>query len=118
MDDVKLEMILCIVNTGFSETAMEAARQCGAGGGTVLRARGTANAMAEKTFQITVQPEKEIVMILVPVEKRNDILHALYRAVGQNTPGHGIVVALPVDESVGIGRKTEKPSPAPQENRP
>ena len=41
------EVILCIVNAGFSDDVMEAAREFGARGGTVIRARGTANPEAE-----------------------------------------------------------------------
>ncbi len=107
------EVIICIVNAGFSETVMEAARDFGARGGTVLRARGTANIEAEKLFQISVQPEKEMVMILVESKLRDDILHALYRAVGLNTPGQGIAFSLPVDSVVGLSsfdeEKQEKP---------
>ncbi len=96
------EVIMCIVNAGFSEAVMDAARDFGARGGTVIRARGTANLEAEKLFQISVQPEKEMVMILVESKIRDDILHALYRAVGLNTPGQGIAFSLPVDSVVGL----------------
>jgi len=96
------EVIFCIVNAGFSEAVMDAAKEFGARGGTVIRARGTANAEAEKLFQIAIQPEKEIVMILVDSAIKNDILHALYRAVGLKTPGQGIAFSLPVDEVVGL----------------
>ena len=41
------ELIMCIVNTGFSETVMEAAKDAGARGGTILNGRGTANKEAE-----------------------------------------------------------------------
>ena len=61
----KHEVIFCIVNSGFADEVMTAAREFGASGGTVLRARGTANPNAEKLFNIAIQPEKEIVMILV-----------------------------------------------------
>lgn len=104
----KHEAIFCIVNEGFSDTVMDAAKEFGARGGTVIHARGTANSEAEKRFKITVQPEKEIVMILVPSEIKNDILHALYRAVGLQTPGQGIAFSLPVDDVVGIA----DPNPA------
>ena len=63
---MKHEMILCIVNTGFSDIVMDAAKEVGARGGTVLHARGTANKEAEEFFHITIQPDKEIVMILLP----------------------------------------------------
>ena len=109
------EVILCIVNAGFSDAVMDAAKEFGARGGTVLRARGTANSEAEKLFNIVVQPEKEVVMILVDVAIRDDILHALYRAVGLNTPGQGIAFSLPVDQVVGLS--TQKIEKDTQENQ-
>ena len=102
------EMIVCIVNTGFSDAVMDAARKYGARGGTVLHARGTANPEAESFFKITIQPEKEVVMILVPSEIKNDILHALYKDVGLNSPGQGIAFTLPVDVAVGLPKAEEK----------
>ena len=96
------ECIVCIVNAGFSEAVMDAAKEFGARGGTVIHARGTANSEAEKLYKITVQPEKEIVMILVNTKIKNDILHALYRAVGLNTPGQGIAFSMPVEAAVGL----------------
>lgn len=102
MKDYKHEVIICIVNSGFSESVMDAAREIGARGGTVIRARGTANAEAEKLYGIAIQPEKEIVMILVDSAIKNDILHTLYKNVGLKTPGQGIAFALPVEDVVGL----------------
>lgn len=101
------EVIFCIVNSGFSESVMDAARELGARGGTVIRGRGTANAEAEKLYGIAIQPEKEIVMILVDSALKNDILHALYKAVGLKTPGQGIAFALPVEDVVGLNTTPE-----------
>ena len=97
------EVIFCIVNAGFSDAVMDAAREFGAKGGTVLHARGTANPEAEKLFNITVQPEKEIVMILVDTDKKDEILKNLYTTVGLKTPGYGIAFSMPVSDVVGIG---------------
>ena len=97
------EVIFCIVNDGFSDVVMDAAREAGARGGTVMHARGTANREAEKFFGISVQPEKEIVMILVPAEIKDDVLRALYREAGLKTDGQGIAFAMPVDDAVGVG---------------
>ena len=69
------EMIICIVNNGFSDAVMDAARAAGARGGTVMSARGTAGKEAEKLFNISIQPEKELVMILVGHEIRDGVLH-------------------------------------------
>ena len=101
------EVIFCIVNSGFADEVMNAAREFGASGGTVLRARGTANPDAEKLFNIAIQPEKEIVMILVDAKIKDDILHALYKAVGLNTPGQGIAFSMPVESVVGLNTSKE-----------
>ena len=108
MNNYKHEIIMCIVNSGFSETVMDAARELGARGGTVIRARGTANAEAEKLYGIAIQPEKEIVMILVDKALKNDILHAVYKSAGLNTPGQGIAFAMPVEDVVGIEKTFEE----------
>lgn len=96
------EMILCIVNSGFSDSVMDAARAAGARGGTVMSARGTAGKDAEKLFNISIQPEKELVLILVPRDIRDEVLHALYKSAGLGTPAQGISFALPVDAVAGM----------------
>ncbi len=99
----QFELIFCIVNLGFSDSVMTAARELDSRiGGTVLNARGTAREEAEKLFNITIEPEKEIVMMLVAKELKEEILHAVYKSVGLNTPGQGIAFSLPVDEVVGL----------------
>ena len=106
------EAIFCIVNSGYSEVVMEAAKKLGAKGGTVINARGTAPKDAESIFGITIQPEKEIVMILVPSSIKANVLHALYKEAGLDTAGQGIAFALPVDGVVGLttekAEKTDK----------
>ena len=111
----KHEVIFCVVNAGYAEMVMDAAREFGARGGTVLHARGTANLEAEKLFNISVQPEKDIVMILVESSIRDAILHSLYQNVGLQTAGAGIAFSLPVEDVVGLSAAAQKPSQAPAE---
>ena len=105
----KYEVIVCIVNKGFSDTAMDAARAVGAKGGTVLHGRGTASPEAEKLFNVSIHPEKEIVLILVALSIRDTVLKALYDQVGSGTDAQGFVFTLPVEQVVGL-RKKKKPS--------
>lgn len=101
------EMVVCIVNDGFSDSVMTVAKKVGAKGGTVINAKGTANAEAEKFFNITVQPEKEIVIIVVPSTIKNELLTALYKEVGLDSPGQGIAFSLPIDKAVGLTLPTQ-----------
>lgn len=105
----KYELILCIVNAGFTDIVMDAAREVGARGGTVLNARGTANKEAEQFFHITIQPDKEIVLILVPEEIKDKVLHAVYQHAGLKTAGQGIAFSVTVDDVVGISQAPAVP---------
>ena len=58
------EMIFVIVNSGFADDVMAAARKAGAHGGTVLNARGTGKQEDVKFFGITIVPEKAHVIEL------------------------------------------------------
>lgn len=103
---MKYELVICIVNAGYSEHVMDAAKEVGARGGTVLHAKGTANKEAEKFFKITIQPDKEMVMILVPENIKEDVLHAAYKAAGLKTEGQGIAFTLPVSNVIGLAYDT------------
>ncbi len=106
--DKKYELVVCIVNKGFNEQVMIVAKNCGAKGGTVINARGTSKEDISKRFDYVVTPEKEIVLLVVSEEIKDDLLHALYKEVGFQTPGQGIVFTMPVDDTVGIGKKSAK----------
>lgn len=102
----QFEMVLAIVNTGYTEDVMEAVKACGATGGTILNARGTANTEIEKFFGLSLSSEKEIVMIIVSKEIKDAVLHAIYQKVGLGTAGQGIAFSIPVDDVVGITNRT------------
>lgn len=108
--DSNFELIICIVNEGFSLDVMEKARAAGAQGGTIIDGRGTAREEALKKFGlISVTPEKEIVLIIVENKIRDQVLHTLYQNVGLSTPGGGIAFSLPVVDVVGITPAKPKP---------
>ena len=107
MADTKFELVLCVVNAGFSQNVMEAARAAGAQGGTILRARGSANPEAEEFFNINIQPDKEIVMILVPKEIKDEVMKTIYKEAGLADEAQGIAFSLPVSRTTTI-RGNEK----------
>ena len=108
MDDIRYEMILCIVNAGFSGDVMEAARSAGTRGGTIIEARGTANREAEKFFGISIQPEKDVVFMVVPASIKDDVLRAIYEKTGLESEGQGIAFSVPVSKAVGLSSGVKK----------
>ena len=102
MEEHKYELIVCIVNAGFSQNVMEAARAAGAQGGTILRARGAANPEAEEFFNINIQADKEMVLILVPKAIKDNVLKAVYKDCGLADEARGIAFSLPVNRTTTI----------------
>lgn len=118
MAKAKFELIVAIVNQGFGDSVMDAARACGARGGTIVNARGTARQEAEKKFDILIHPEKEIVLILTKNDIKDNILHAIYKEVGLDTPGQGIAFSTPVDDAIGLEAKIIKKEEPKEETNP
>jgi len=96
------EMILTIVNNGFSDIVMDAARSAGARGGTILHARGTVGEEMKKFFGVTIDPEKEVILILTTHEKRTAMMKAIGDAAGLRSEARGMSFSVPVDDVVGI----------------
>lgn len=101
VEKTKCVLILTIVDKGNTDLVMEAAREVGASGGTVVKAKGTGTEMA-KLFGISISEEKELIYIVSEREKRNDIMYAIMEKVGPKTSAHGITFSLPVDGVLGI----------------
>lgn len=99
------QMINIIVNKGFAEDAMAAARKAGAGGGTIIGARGTAKEGDAAFFGMKIVPEKEMLMILVPAEKKNDIVSAITELPCFAEAGSGIIFCNEAQDFTLLGKK-------------
>ena len=74
----------------------------GARGGTVLFGRGAGINEQEKIFGVSIEPEKEVVLTLVPHALVDAVLDEIVRAAELNQTGRGIAFVLPVDRVVGV----------------
>lgn len=101
-EKVILELVVCVINAGFSQNVVEVARAAGARGGTIIRGRGTANPEAEEFFGLSIQPDKELLLILVPAEIKDTVLKAIYKDAGLGKEANGIAFSLPVSNSTTI----------------
>jgi len=101
------QVVMVIVNDGFTDLVMDAAKKAGARGGTILTARGTGNTDIAKFFGVVITPEKQIVVILVPKTIKDKIIESIYKEVGINTKGQGIAFSFPCSDVVGIVSDSE-----------
>ena len=101
VNETKNVLIITIVDKGNTDLVMDAARTAGAGGGTVVRAKGTGAHIA-KFFGVSISEEKELVYIIAKRESRDAIMKSIMDNAGNNTDAHGIIFSLPVDSVVGL----------------
>ena len=104
-------MIFAFVNQGFSEEVMEAAREAGAGGGTVFHSRRVAGDQALEFWGIRIQEEREIVLILASKKKKSAIMEAISARCGIRSDAHGMVISVPVDEVAGLKKFANPENP-------
>ncbi len=99
------EVIFAIVNSGYAEDAMDVAREQGVMGGTIINGRGVAREKEAAFFGITIHSDKEILMMVVEKNIRDQVLHALYKQMGMQKKAQGIVFSLPVSDVAGLAVK-------------
>jgi nitrogen regulatory protein PII len=91
------QLVVAVVNKGYSDIVMEAARNVGARGGTILHARRSDVEEDVKFFGISLQSEKEVVAIVVRPEQKKELMQAVNKVAGTRTEAHGIVISIPVE---------------------
>lgn len=105
MSDNSFQLITAIMNKGYAEDAMAAARSAGASGGTVLGGRGTAREGDAKFFGVEIVPEKEMLMILAPADKAAQIADAIKSLECFSKGGSGIIYTTNAQDFSLLGKK-------------
>ncbi len=96
------ELIVVIAEQGYTELIMDAAREAGAYGGTVIHAKGTGMEAAEKFMGVSLASEKEILFIVTKTEQKNDIMKAIIKKAGLDSKAKSIAFSLPVTDTAGL----------------
>lgn len=98
----KYDLLIIIVRKGNSKLVIDVAMKEGAQGNTVINGRGSSVHETNKIFGIPIEPEKEIVLIVVDKKKTNNILDRINKEAELEKPGKGIGFALEVEKIVGF----------------
>ncbi len=96
------ELIMAIAEKGASDLVMAAAHSAGAGGGTVIHAKGMGTDFAAKFFGVSIASEKELILIVVRRKDKNAIMHAIMEQAGMSSQAHTVLFSLPVEDVVGL----------------
>ncbi|MEQ2876363.1 P-II family nitrogen regulator [Enterococcus asini] len=99
---LNLEMIVTIVDRGVGEDVNEYSKQAGANGGTILHGKGTSIKEKNRFFGLEIEPEKDIVLTLVPDTLTATVMDAIGKGLKIDQPGNGICFSIDIDKVMGI----------------
>lgn len=102
MTDCKFNLIAAVVNRGYSEDVMDAARAAGASGGTVVNSRRVGNNDAIGFWGMSIQEEKEVIFIVAKKEDKLPIMRSIGEKCGIRSEAKGIVISLPIENVIGL----------------
>lgn len=105
--DFKYELIVVILNEGYADMVMDAARSANATGGTIIHAKGTGGEKARKFFGVSLAEEKDMIYIIAPSGKKSEIMKTISQKCGTDTRAGAVSFSLPVSEVAGIRRLDE-----------
>ena len=96
-----MKALIIIVNAGFADDIIDAAREVGVRGATIFNARGE-GAHHESILGITVDTEKDLILCVVDEITADKAINVIKEKLGIKTPAHSICFTMPVDKIVGI----------------
>ena len=96
------QLITTIVNRGKAEDVIDAAKAAGSKGGTIINARGSGVHETMKLFNMDIEPEKEMVLILSKREVTEKIISSIREKLEIDTPGNGVIFLQEVNQAYGI----------------
>ncbi|GAB4361689.1 MAG: P-II family nitrogen regulator [Gammaproteobacteria bacterium] len=111
------KLIITLIEDELTNAVMDAAREAGATGATVLnQARGEGIAQQKTFFGLNLEAQRDMVMFLVEEHLSRTILETIAR-VGQfeEKPGSGIAFQIDVEDAVGITDQIQSLTPIVEE---
>ncbi len=104
---MRFKLILSSVKTDITDNIVDAAKNAGATGATIIPARGTGIHEAKSFFGLTLEAQTDIILFLVEEHVVTKILDAIKKAGEFEKPGTGIAFVVPVEHVVGLESQME-----------
>ncbi|MGF1637509.1 MAG: P-II family nitrogen regulator [Cyclobacteriaceae bacterium] len=101
-------MILVSVKTHLTDQVVDASKEAGATGATIIAARGSGIHEAKSFFGLALEKQTDIIMMVVEEHTVDGILEAIKTAGKFHEPGTGIALVMPIEHVIGLESQIEK----------
>ena len=101
------KLIIALTEDSITDKIVEAAREKGATGSTVISsARGEGLKIAKTFLGLSLETQRDVILLLVEEHMCRDILETIASAGEfEANPGTGIAFSIDVDDAVGISHQ-------------
>ncbi len=105
---MRFKLILAFVKPNISDKVVDAMKEAGATGATIIPARGTGIHEAKSFFGLTIEAQTEIILFLVEEHVVEKFMEIIKKAGEFNKPGTGIAFVMPVEHIAGLESQMKK----------
>ena len=103
------KLIIALTEDSITEKVVEAAREKGATGSTVISsARGEGLQVAKTFLGLSLETQRDVILLLVEEHMCRDILETIETAGELDAnPGSGIAFSIDVEDAVGVSHQVD-----------
>ena len=105
---MQFNLIMALVKPHITDNVVDAMKEAGATGATIIPARGTGIHEAKTFFGLSIEDKTDIIVFLVEEHVVENLLEVIRLAGKFNEPGTGIAFVLPIDHIVGLESQMKK----------
>jgi len=107
---MQFKLIVAFVDDHKTKSVMQAARDAGATGATIIgNARGEGVKPLKSFFGLSLESQRDMILFLVETHLSRNILETISKvAEFEDKPGTGIAILLNVEDAVGVSHQIEK----------
>lgn len=104
------KLIIAFVEDSETQAVLEAARNAGATGSTVInQARGEGVEKSKTFFGLTLETQRDVILLVVEEHMSRPILETIAKAANfEEKPGTGIAIQVDLEDAVGVSHQVKK----------
>ncbi len=105
---MKFKLIMALVKPNITDDVVDAMKEAGATGATIIPGRGTGIHEAKSFIGLSIEDQTDIIVFLVEEHVVEKLMNVIKKAGKFDKPGTGIAFVLPVEHIVGLESQMKK----------
>jgi len=105
---MQFKLIIAFVKPSITDSVVDAMKEAGATGATIVPARGTGIHEAKSFFGLSIEDQTDIIVFLVEEHVVENLMQVIQLAGKFDEPGTGIAFVMPVEHIAGLKSQMKK----------